>query len=55
MSESAASERYINRVLPTTADGYHGEAEIYLARGAEQFEDEQRPLAAVGGNGAARA
>ena len=48
MSEFAAGERYINRVWSTTADGYDEEAEIYLGRAAEQFEDAQKQLAAVG-------
>ena len=48
MSEFAAGERYINRVWSTTADGYDEEAEIYLARAAEQFEDARKQLAAVG-------
>ncbi len=48
MSEFAAGERYINRVWSTTADGYDEEAEIYLKRAAEQFEDAQKQLAAVG-------
>ena len=48
MSEFAAGERYINRVWSTTADGYDEEAEIYLARAAEQFEDAQKQLAAAG-------
>ncbi len=48
MSEFAAGERYINRVWSTTADGYDEEAEIYLSRAAEQFEDAQKQLAAAG-------
>ena len=48
MSEFAAGERYINRVWSTTADGYDEEAQIYLGRAAEQFEDAQRLLAEVG-------
>ena len=45
MSEFAAGERYINRVWSSSADGYDGEAETYLARAAEQFEDAQKQLA----------
>ena len=52
MSEFAAGERYINRVWSTTADGYDEEAEIYLYRAAEQFEDAQKQLAQVGANAA---
>ena len=52
MSEFAAGERYINRVWSTTADGYDEEADIYLQRAAEQFEDAQKQLAAVGAGAA---
>ena len=52
MSEFAAGERYINRVWSTTADGYDEEAEIYLGRAAEQFEDAQKQLAEVGASAA---
>ncbi|MDJ0909173.1 MAG: hypothetical protein QNI99_08255 [Woeseiaceae bacterium] len=52
MSEFAAGERYINRVWSTTADGYDEEAEIYLGRAAEQFEDAQKQLAEVGARAA---
>ena len=48
MSEFAAGERYINRVWSTTADGYDEEAEIYLGRAVEQFEDAQKQLAEIG-------
>ena len=47
MSDFAAGERYINRVWSTAADGYDEEAEIYLRRASEQFEDAQRQLAAA--------
>ena len=52
MSEFAAGERYINRVWSTTADGYDEEAWVYLERAAEQFEDAQKQLAAVGASAA---
>ncbi len=55
MSDFAAGERYINRVWSTTADGYDEEAEIYLGRAAEQFEDAQKLLAEVGANSRAPA
>lgn len=48
MSDFAAGERYINRVWSATADGYDEEAEAYLKRAAEQFEDAQKQLAAAG-------
>lgn len=47
MSEFAAGERYINRVWSTAADGYDEEAEIYLMRASEQFEDALKQLAAI--------
>ena len=47
MSEFAAGERYINRVWSTAADGYDEEAEIYLRRAGEQFEDALEQLAAT--------
>ncbi len=47
MSDFAAGERYINRVWSTAADGYDEEAEIYLRRAGEQFEDARRQLAAA--------
>ncbi len=47
MSEFAAGERYINRVWSTAADGYHEEAETYLRRAREQFEDALQQLAAA--------
>jgi hypothetical protein len=45
MSEFAAGERYINRVWTSSADGYDAEAERYLARAADQFQDAQEQLA----------
>ena len=48
MSEFAAGERYINRVWTSSADGYRGEAERYLARAAQQFGDAQAQLASAG-------
>ena len=54
MSEFAAGERYINRVWSTTADGYHEEADVYLARAIEQFEDARKQLAAAGSGAAQR-
>lgn len=47
MSDFAAGERYINRVWSTAADGYDEEAEIFLKRASEQFEDARRQLAAA--------
>ena len=47
MSEFAAGERYINRVWTSSADGYDGEAEKYIARAAEQFRDAQQQLASA--------
>ena len=48
MSEFAAGERFINRVWSSSADGYDTEAETYLARAAEQFQDAQQQLANAG-------
>jgi hypothetical protein len=53
MSEFAAGERYINRVWSTSADGYDEEAEIYLKRAAEQFDDARKQLAEAGSGSAA--
>ena len=47
MSEFAAGERYINRVWTSSADGYDGEAQKYVARAAEQFKDAQEQLASA--------
>ncbi len=47
MSEFAAGERYINRVWSTAADGYDEEAEIYLKRASQQFQDALAQLAAA--------
>jgi hypothetical protein len=47
MSSFAAGERYINRVWSASADGYDEEAEIYLARAAEQFTEAQEQLLAA--------
>ena len=48
MSDFAAGERYVNRVWSAAADGYEEEAAAYLKRAAEQFEDAQKQLKAVG-------
>ena len=48
MSEFATGERYVNRVWSASADGYHGEAEDYLRRAAEQFRHAREQLAAAG-------
>ena len=51
MSSFAAGERYINRVWSASADGYDEEAETYLAKAAEQFEDAQKQLLAAAARG----
>jgi hypothetical protein len=51
MSSFAAGERYINRVWSASADGYDEEAEIYLARAAEQFAEAQEQLLAAAARG----
>ena len=51
MSSFAAGERYINRVWSASADGYEEEAETYLAKAAEQFEDAQKQLLAATARG----
>ena len=51
MSSVAAGERYINRVWSASADGYEEEAETYLAKAAEQFEDAQKQLLAATARG----
>ena len=45
MSHFAAGERYINRVWSASADGYDGEAALYLERAAAQFADTRSQLA----------
>lgn len=48
MSEFAAGERYVNRVWSMSADGYDAQAEVYLERAAEQFDDARKQLAKAG-------
>jgi len=44
MSSFAAGERYINRVWSASADGYDGEATLYLDKAAQQFADAEAML-----------
>jgi len=44
MSNFAAGERYINRVWSASADGYDEEAEAYLKRAADQFDEAKQQL-----------
>ena len=44
MSNFAAGERYINRVWSASADGYDEEAEAYLTKAAEQFDEARKQL-----------
>lgn len=39
MSEFAAGERYVNRVWSASADGYGGEARVYLGKASRQFHE----------------
>ena len=47
MSEFATGERYVNRIWSCAADGYDGEAHIYLDRAVDQFKHAQSQLAAA--------
>lgn len=44
MSNFAAGERYINRVWSASADGYDEEADTYLKKAAEQFDEAKKQL-----------
>lgn len=44
MSSFAAGERYVNRVWSASADGYDGEATLYLNKAAHQFADAEALL-----------
>jgi hypothetical protein len=44
MSNFAAGERYINRVWSASADGYDEEADTYLKKAAEQFDEAKQQL-----------
>lgn len=44
MSNFAAGERYINRVWSASADGYDEEAEAYLKKAADQFDEAKQQL-----------
>jgi len=44
MSNFAAGERYINRVWSASADGYDEEADTYLKKAAEQFDEARKQL-----------
>jgi len=44
MSSFAAGERYINRVWSASADGYDGEATLYLDKASRQFADAAEQL-----------
>ena len=44
MSCFAAGERYVNRVWSASADGYDGEAALYLGKAEEQFLEAERQL-----------
>lgn len=44
MSHFAAGERYINRVWSASADGYDDEADAYLKRAGEQFNEAKQQL-----------
>ncbi len=44
MSNFAAGERYINRVWSASADGYDEEADSYLTKAAEQFDEAKKQL-----------
>ena len=44
MSNFAAGERYINRVWSASADGYDEEADVYLKKAAEQFDEAKKQL-----------
>ena len=44
MSHFATGERYINRVWSASADGYDEEADAYLIKAAEQFDEARKQL-----------
>ncbi len=44
MSNFAAGERYINRVWSASADGYDEEADAYLKKAADQFDEAKQQL-----------
>jgi len=50
MSNFAAGERYINRVWSASADGYDDEANNYLKKAAEQFDEARRQLLEAANN-----
>jgi len=44
MSHFATGERYINRVWSASADGYDEEADAYLIKAVEQFDEARKQL-----------